>query len=139
MRDLHSNIVPAVALNLQTISSDTTTAGNIIDLQGFESCEFVFVTGTVTDGDYTVLIQEGDDSGLSDAAAVADADLLGTEALASFAADTDDNVLSKIGYKGSKRYVRLSIVSTNTSSGAVVGAVAIKGHPHLGAQTEQTP
>ncbi len=139
MKDNHHDMVPAVALNLQTISSDTTTNGNIIDLAGFESCEFVFVTGTLTDGDYAVLIQEGDAANLSDAAAVADADLIGTEALASFAADTDDNVLSKIGYKGGKRYVRFNVVSTNTSSGAVLGAVCIKGHPAHAPKADQTP
>ena len=139
MKDNHNDMVPAVALNLQTVSSDTTTNGNIIDLQGFESCEFVFVTGTVTDGDYAVLMHEGDAADLGDAAAIADADLIGTEALASFAADTDDNVLSKIGYKGGKRYVRLSVVSSSTSSGAVLGAVCIKGHPAHAPKSDQTP
>lgn len=118
------------AFDIQSISTDTTTNGEIIDLQGFEACTFVFQTGTVTDGDYTVLIQEGDDSGLSDAAAVADADLVGTEADASFSADTDDNKVSSIGYIGSKRYVRFNVVSTNTSTGATVGAIALLGRPH---------
>ena len=127
--DQKNNLSIANAFDIQTISSDTTTAGDIIDMQGFEALTFVFQTGTVTDGDYTVLIEEGDAANLSDAAAVADSDLIGTEADASFTADTDDNAVSSIGYRGGKRYVRLSIVSTNTSSGAVVGAIAVKGKP----------
>jgi len=127
IRDLYNNVKELNALDIQTIATDTTTNGDIIDLQGYGSLMFVFQTGTVTDGDYTVLIQEGDESDLSDAAAVADADLLGTEADASFDADTDDNLVSKIGYIGHKRYVRFNVVSTNTSSGAVVGAVAVLG------------
>lgn len=126
-REMASEIKQLNAFDIQTISSDTTTNGDIIDLQGFDSCTFLFQTGTVTDGDYTVLIQEGDDSGLSDAAAVADADLTATEASVSFTADTDDNVVSKIGYIGSKRYVRFNVVSANTTSGAVVGAQAVLG------------
>lgn len=126
-RELVSDIKQLVAFNIQTVSSDTTTNGAIIDLSGYDSCTFLFQTGTVTDGDYTVLIQEGDASNLSDAAAVADADLTATEASVSFTADTDDNLVSKIGYTGSKRYVRFNIVSTNTSSGAVIGAQAILG------------
>lgn len=129
--DMKNNIKVLNAFDIQTVSSDTTTNGDIIDLKGFEACTFVFQTGTVTDGDYTVLIQEGDDSGLSDAAAVADSDLIGTEADASFAADTDDNAVSKIGYIGDKRYVRFNVVSTNTSSGAVIGAVGVLGHAAL--------
>ena len=136
--DLFHAIKPQVALNFGTISSDTTTAGNIIDTQGFESVMFGIITGTVTDGDYTILIQDGDESDLSDAAAVADASLLGTEAGASFTADTDDNKISKIGYIGKKRYVRMSIVSTNTSSGAVIGGYAMLGHPHFEPDSTQT-
>lgn len=128
--DMYNDIKELNAFDIQTVSTDTTTNGEIIDLKGYESCTFVFQTGTVTDGDYTVLIQEGDESNLSDAAAVADADLLGTEAAASFTADDDDNKVSKIGYIGDKRYVRFNIVSTNTSSGAVIGSVAILGHAH---------
>ncbi|MEA4805091.1 hypothetical protein [Acetobacterium wieringae] len=131
MKDMKNNIKVSNALNIQAIASNTTTAGAIIDTKGFDSLTFVFQTGTITDGDYTLLIHEGDNSGLSDAAAVADADLLGTEALASFTADTDDNKVSKIGYRGNKRYVRLSVVSTNVTTGGTVGAVAIQGHPQF--------
>lgn len=132
-RDLASDIKESTALDPATIGSDTTTNGNIIDTQGYESLTFLFHVGTVTDGDYTPLIQEGDDSGLSDAAAVADADLIGTEAGAAFTDDTDDNATSKIGYAGDKRYVRFNVVSTNTTTGATsVGATAVLGHPHSG-------
>ena len=128
IRDLHNHLEQRNALNIQTINSDTTTNGNIIDTQDYEACEFVLLMGTLTDGDYTVLIQHGDNSALSDAAAVADSQLLGTEAGASFTADTDDNRVSKIGYIGTKRYVRFNIVSTSTSSGATMGAICLLGH-----------
>lgn len=131
MKDLKNNIKVSNALNIQAISTNATTAGAIIDTKGFDSLTFVFQTGTITDGDYTLLIHEGDNGALSDATAVADADLLGTEALASFAADTDDNKVSKIGYRGNKRYVRLSVVSTNVTTGGTVGAVAVQGHPQF--------
>ncbi|MEL7659602.1 hypothetical protein [Acetobacterium wieringae] len=131
MKDMKNNIKVSNALNIQAISTNTTTAGAIIDTKGFGVLTFVFQTGTITDGDYTLLIHEGNNSGLSDAAAVADADLLGTEALASFAADTDDNKVSKIGYRGNKRYVRLSVVSTNVTTGGTVGATAIQGNPQF--------
>lgn len=128
--DLHNNILQKVARNTAAISSDTTTAGIIIDTQGFESLEFLLHTGARTDGTFTPLIEHGDDPSLSDAAAVDDADLLGTEAGAALAAA---NSSSRIGYRGSKRYVRLSVVSSGVTSGATVGATAILGHPHLAA------
>lgn len=127
--DQASELSPAVALNTAAISSSTTTAGNIIDTQGFNALTFILSVGARTDGTYTPLIEEGDDSGLSDAAAVADSDLVGTEAGAVISAA---NTVKKIGYVGSKRYVRLSVVSTSVTSGATVGATAIKGRPSVG-------
>lgn len=127
--DSHNNILQAVALNPATIATDTTTDGNIIDTLGFQSVEFIVYCGTRTDGTYTPLIKDGADSGLSDAAAVDDAYLLGTEAAAALSAS---NTAKRIGYKGNKRYVRLSIVSTSTTSGCTsVGAIAILGHPEV--------
>ena len=127
-RELKSTTTQVVALNTTAISSDTTTNGVILDTTGYESILFVIQSGTLADGTYTPLIQEGDDSGLSDAASVADADLTNTEASVAFAA-TDDNAVKSIAYVGDKRYVRLNIVSASTSSGGTLSAVAVKGNP----------
>lgn len=81
----------------------------------------------ITDGTYTPVINESDDSGMSGESAVADADLTTTEALAALAA-TDDNVVKRIGYTGSKRYVTCDIVSASTTSGGTLGVVAVLGH-----------
>lgn len=131
MKDLKNDIAVEVALNPQAITTDTTTDGNAIDLQDYESCTFTFFTGTVTDGDYTPVIEESDTGDFSgEETAVADADLIGTEANVAFADNDDDNKVGTIGYIGDKRYVRFTVVSTNTSSGAaVIGAHVIKGHP----------
>jgi hypothetical protein len=124
--DLHNDVLGAVALNTAAITSSTTTAGNIIDMSGFEGLEFFIQSGARTDGTYTPLIEEGDEDDLGDAAAVADENLLGTEAAAAVAAA---NTVKRIGYRGHKRYVRLSIVSTGVTSGATVGATAVKARP----------
>ncbi len=132
MKDLHNNIAPAVALDTLAISTNTTSVGNIIDMQGFEALEFLIQSGTVTDGTFLPLIEDGDDSGLSDVAAVSDANLLGTEVGAQFVA-ADDNAVKRVGYRGGKRYVRLSIVSTGTSTGVdFMSAIAVRaGARHL--------
>lgn len=123
--DLHNKIQERNALNFQTIASDTTTAGVIIDTLSFESVEFILKTGAVTAGDVTALIEDGDDAGLSDAAAVADQFLLGTEAATILNAANGN---SRIGYNGKKRYVRLSAVTDN-SANLEVGAIAVLGAP----------
>jgi len=123
-KDLYNKILQKVAFNTQAISTDTTTNGEIIDLQGFDSATFIIQSGSLTDGTYTPLVHEGNESDLSDAAAVADADLIGTEAGAAFAA-TDDNKAKRLGYVGGKRYIRLSIVSASTSTGGTLSGSAI--------------
>lgn len=133
-KDLHNHIKPAVAFNPATISSSTTTAGNIIDTLGYGSVEFILTSGTRTDGTFTPLIEEGDDPALGDNVAVDDANLFGTEAGAALSAS---NSVKRVGYRvGNKRYVRLSYVSSGVTSGCTsMGAVALLAN----ADQEPTP
>ena len=103
-----------------SVADNTAQVGQIIDHQGAESVTYVINVGSVADADatYTVLLEEGDAANLSDAAAVADADLIGTEALASFQFDSD-NKMFKLGYKGAKRYSRMTITPAANSSAAL--------------------
>lgn len=129
-RDLHHSVRAEVALKLQEITSDTTTVGEEIDMDEFESLEMVIQAGTLTDGTFDVLVEEALDDGTGSPgafSAVADADLLGTEAGAQLVA-ADDDKTTKIGYLGQERFVRLSIVSTGTTSGGFLSAVGIKSH-----------
>ena len=124
VRDLHANLSFEVALAPQTISTDTATATAIIDMQGKSALEIVFASGTITDGAYAFSIEEGDESDLSDAAAVDAGDLLGATGDMDFAA-TDDDTVKSIGYIGSKRFVRATLTSTGTTSGGLFSAVAV--------------
>lgn len=124
--DMHSDVFAKVAKNTAAIASSTTTAGNIIDTNGYEGLEFILQSGAWTDGTYTPLIEESDDAGMSGSNAVDDDDLIGLEADAAIGAA---NTVKRIGYVGDKRYVRLSIVSTGVTSGATIGATAILGRP----------
>jgi len=119
--DLHNTSKVYTAFNSQSIVSDTTTTGNIIDTKGFESLEFIMTSGVITDGAYTINMQEGDESSLSDVATVAAAEVLGSIDFAL----TEDNISKRVGYVGKKRYVRITNVSSNTSSGGVFSGVAI--------------
>jgi hypothetical protein len=124
--DMHSDVYGVVAKNTAAISSNTTTAGNIIDTQGYEGVEFFIQSGAYTDGTYTPLLEESDAADLSGSNAVADEDLVGLESAAAISAA---NTVKRIGYVGGKRYVRLSIVSASVTTGATVGATAVLGRP----------
>ena len=127
MKDLKNNIFATPALNVQVINTDTTTNGAIVDTAGYESVTLVTFSGTLTDGAYQFVLADGDNSALSDAATVTAANLIGSSPAFALA---DDNECARFGYRGGKRYVRVSCVSTSTSSGGTLGVVAILGHAH---------
>lgn len=124
--DLVNSLQPLPGFAPVVVTDDTAQVSAIIDMQGLNGLMFVIATGTLADAGatFTTLIEEGDDSGLSDAAAVGDSDLLGTEALASFT-ETSDGKTFKIGYIGNKRYVRLTLTPSGNLSAAPLCAIAI--------------
>lgn len=130
LRDLMNNIHVLRAISPVVITDNTASVSQIIDTAGYESLTFAINCGTLSDADTTVtaLVEDGDDAALADSSAVDDAYLIGTEALASFRFD-DDNETRKIGYVGIKRYVRLTLTPANNTGNIPVGAVAILGHP----------
>lgn len=135
MRDLFNHVHPLRAISPAAATTDNTAwVGQVIDRAGYGSLTFLLAIGALSDADATfaVLVEEGDADDLSDAAAVADVDLLGTEALAGFDFG-DDNETRKIGYVGNKRYVRLTVTPSGNSGNAFLAAIALLGHP------DQTP
>lgn len=132
MKDQMNQIHPLRVISPVSVADTTAQVGQIIDKQGFESLTYIIATGSIADSDatFTVLLEEGNAANLSDAAAVADADLVGTEVLAAFQYD-DDNETRKLGYIGSKRYTRLTITPVNNASAAVIAAVAVLGRPQM--------
>jgi len=128
MKQIYKDLVPEISLNVQALTA-AADGDSIIDLQGYEGALILVAAGTITDGTlYTFELKEGDESNLSDAAAVADADLVGSEP--DFAASEDDSVQA-FGYIGSKRYIRVDLktVTGSPSTGGVFGAIVVKGLP----------
>lgn len=122
MKDLHSHISPVVSLIPAAIAA--TASGSAIDLQGFNSAEFLVNTGAIASaGDYTVKVQHSDTTTGGDFADCATADLLGSLP-ASLAADT----VYRVGYKGGKRYVR-HVITKNGGTSIIAGILVIRGHP----------
>lgn len=112
-------------------NSSTAVVSQILDRQGFDRVGIVIQTGDLTDANATFActLEESNDSGMSGAAAVAAADLVGgTVASALNFAFGDDNVFKQIGYIGTKRYLRLTITPTGNDSGNLdVSAFAVLG------------
>ena len=135
MKDLYNNLTvrPVIAPAVNTDLGTTPLVGAIIDHLSYDSAVYAISTGTLSDLDatYAVLLEESNESDMDPANAVADVDLHGTEAAAGFTF-ANDGVVRKLGYKGSKRYTRLTITPTGANSGnSPISAVVILGHPSV--------
>jgi len=135
MKDLFNHVHLVRAISPVSVADNTAQVSQIVDRRGFDSAMFAILTGSLADADVTfaVLLEESDEAGFSPSNAVADADLLGTEALAGFQFD-DDNECRKLGYKGTKRYTRLTVTPTGNSGAAVIAAVCHLGGAAFGPQ-----
>ena len=130
MRSLLNNIDVKRVISPVSVADTTAQVGQIIDRQGYNSLLYLIATGSIADADatFTVLLEESDDSGMSGAVAVDDKYLVGTEVLAGFQFD-DDNECRKLGYVGNKRYTRLTVTPVANASAALLSAVAVLGNP----------
>lgn len=138
MNELHNNISQKRIVGPVAIGANATISGKIIDRQGYGGVEFIAsygaiaTTGTVC----TLVVKEGDATGSM--TSVADADLLGTEALASrlggaTTSGVGANVAKRVGYKGTKRYVTVDVVKSGTTSVGCVAVNAILFNPNVAA------
>jgi hypothetical protein len=117
LRDLYSNIkaIAAIAPAVQSAAA----SGAAIDMKGNRSVAFIVNTGAiVSSGDFGISIEESDQSNAG-FAAPDDAYLDGT-----VPATLEANSAYRLGYRGTKRYVRLSLAKAGGTSIAL-GAVAI--------------
>ena len=130
-RDNLANQRTLLVFNAEITSDTTTVSTAIIDTADYDMGIF-FSCGIVdfTDGEYELVIQESDDPAMSGQNLVAAANLLPTIKAGVLPTLDALNVLgaqlSEFGIVGTKRFVRLSVISTGTTSGARVIATAIQ-------------
>ena len=120
-KDLTHNILAAIGFPAATVAASAN--GPAVDTQGFESCAFSgLIAGADGTADLAITIEHSDDGA---AFAACPADDVHNETVEIGASDADRAF--QIGYRGSKRYVRLAV--TRTAGQADVSAVALLGHP----------
>jgi hypothetical protein len=133
MFDVINNLDVKRGLSPVAATTDNTAyVSQILDMQGLSAAAFIILTGSLADADatFTVLAEEGDQSNLSDNTAIDDANLVGTEVLASFDFSADNKVF-KLGLtRGGKRYKRVTITPANNTGNVFLAGVWIT-RPHL--------
>lgn len=125
-QDLHNHIKVTNAIDPASPSATGTITGdNIIDRANYSNLEFIISAGAQTTAGITVtpVVMSGSATGSLTSAAASE--LLNTEASAALDGTSGADSASKIGYKGSSRYVRLDLIVANAATG-VYSAVAVQ-------------
>ncbi len=121
MRDLKNNIDEVTSIAPAAHAASVNGTG--VDLKGFDGAVVSFVVGAITDGTHTPTVEESDDN--ITYTAVAAADLEGT------LVDLTANTNQRVGYKGSKRYIRPVSTVAGATTGGVYAATVIRGIAHM--------
>ena len=130
MRDMHNNISILHAITPAAVGTTGIAGGKlsgIIDRQGFGSVEFAYQSGASASVADTIVPVVYEAAATGDSfTSVANADLLGTEAAITLTAAG----VKRVGYAGSKRYLKLRLYGVGTAT-AIVGAIGILGNPDI--------
>jgi hypothetical protein len=131
MKDLKSYIAPVMLMEPKDTNDNDDETSAWLDTQGFESATVCVLIGTVTgaDDDATLLpvLQESDTTKDADATDVDAADMIGAFTLVNSA--TTDQAVQTVGYKGTKRYIRVKLDYTGTDiTASLVAVLGILGH-----------
>lgn len=94
--------------------------GTGVDLANFDGALVVFQVGAITDGTHTPKIQESDDN--STFTDVSAEDLIGS------LTDLASNVNQRVGYVGTKRYIRAAVNVSGATNGGMYGALVVRSH-----------
>ena len=138
MNDLHNNCDAQRALGPVAMTTVAGLAGKVLDRQGFGGVEFIINYGSVTATNATItpVVMEGDATGSM--TSVADAYLLGTEALAALPAQatartsgTGKFVSTRVGYVGTKRYVSCGIAALTVTAATIIAISAVMHNPQV--------
>lgn len=130
MRDIFNRLRVIKAISPKAIGTSGIANGSlsdVIDTRDFDAKGFVINHGTAgATSDTTSVIVYESDAATGGFTSVADTDLLGTEAAAGLPAQatartsgTGMNLSKKIGYIGTKRYLRVRLYGTGHATGLV--------------------
>lgn len=137
MRDIHSDLTAVKLLGPAVLDADANSGW--IDLQGYDSAEIVLMIGAggitfTSTNKVEFVLEHADATDQSDSAAVAVTDLLGVASVTSgivkaLKAAHASAAVYRLGYKGGKRYIRLTADFGGThSTGTPLAAALLKGH-----------
>jgi len=127
MKELYHDSLPKYSIYPASIGAGAKTGDAIVDRQFYEKVLIIVGSGAIS-VDMPFQLMHGDESNLSDAAAVPDADLIGTEPTL---LEATDNEIKSFEYTGTKQYLR---IDTTDGTGLAVGIILLHGPRHAPVQ-----
>lgn len=121
MKDLQSKL--GLVQSVEPAAYIASINGSSADLQGFNSAAIAVNSGLITDGTHTPIVEESDDD--LNFTAVSAGDLVGTSG------NIASSAVQKVGYKGTKRYLRVSVTVSGATVGGVYTASVVLGNADL--------
>lgn len=120
-RDIKNNIDTVSSLE-PALRATGTSNGSGVDLQGYGSAMVVVQFGAYTNGTHTPSLEHSDDNSTFTAAAASDMD-------GSFTAvsSSANGTTQRVGYRGSKRYIRAVMTVASGATGCYSGALVVRG------------
>ena len=141
MRDLYNNVLPARAIQAQTITGSAIASGDL-DLKGFNAVQVVVDFGDIDEmgaspegaAQIAIKLEHADDDGTGAAGTYSDvvlADVIGPSSVSAgvIATPTTDAAPVRAGYVGGKRFLRVTLTPTGLTNGGPVGCWLLKGKP----------
>lgn len=122
IRDLKNTLDVVHSLE-PAVRATGTANGAVADLLGFNSAAVVVYFGAYTNGTHTPTLEHSDDG--TTFVATVSTDLDGSFVAVSSAGGA--NTLQRVGYRGSKRYLRAVMTVASGATGAASAAAIIRG------------
>ncbi|TIV38941.1 MAG: hypothetical protein E5V91_12405 [Mesorhizobium sp.] len=122
MRDLYNDL--GFSQSLAPAARNASANGSGVDINGYSGAVVIISAGAWTDGTHTFDIQESDDN--STFTSVAAGQIQGSKPVVN-SAPTASKVY-KVGYLGTKAYVRAAVTVAGATTGAVYSASVVRGH-----------
>ena len=124
IRDMSDNV--DVALSLAPAARvNGTFNGTAVDLRGYDSAMLVVNFGAYTDGTHTTSLQHSDDGATFTTASASELN----GAFTAVNSGGGANSTQRVGYSGSKRYIRAVLTVSGATSGALSEASIMRSEP----------
>lgn len=121
VKDIKNNIDIAHSLE-PAVRATGTANGAAVDLQGYHAAALVVYFGAYTNGTHTPALEHSDDGTTFSATTASDLD----GSFTAVASAGGANTLQRVGYRGSKRYLRAVMTVASGATGAASAAVVIR-------------